>query len=81
MSVQYVKDSDIEGHKRQLLWWQKKGLQYTASGYGKKIPTSHMLKVKGRWYRVYVMQYSNAGSAYIVKNGRTLFLHDWQVGG
>ena len=46
----------------------------TASGYGRKIPTRHMVKVGTRWHRVYVMCYGNAGSAYIVKGGETLFL-------
>jgi len=36
------------------------------SRYGWRIPTSLMIKLdNGRWYRVYVAQHSNAGSAYI----------------
>lgn len=34
-------------------------------GYGKKIPIGWMLKIKNRWRRVYVTQYSNAGSAWV----------------
>ena len=41
----------------------------TASGYGSKIPTRHMLRYAGRWRRVYVMQYSNSGTAYVIVNG------------
>jgi hypothetical protein len=54
-------------HKELPLWWQLQWLQFTASGYGKRIPTRHMVKFAGRWRRVYVCQYSNAGTAYIGK--------------
>lgn len=39
------------------------------SGYGKRIPSRYMVKHGGRWRRVYVVQYSNAGTAYIGKPG------------
>lgn len=51
------------------LWWQDKGLSFTASGYGGRIPAPYMVHWKGRWRRVYVAQYGNAGTAYI---GRSL---------
>jgi len=53
--------------KHAPLWWQEKGLSYTASGYGKRIPTERMIKFNGKWRRVYVYRYSNAGTAYIGK--------------
>lgn len=45
------------------------------TGYGSKIPTSWELQLADkRWRRVYVICYSNSGSAYIrTKDGR-LFL-------
>ena len=49
------------------LWWQEKGLTYTASGYGRKIPTRYMVQVNGKWRRVYCYQISNAGTCYIGK--------------
>lgn len=49
----------------KLLWWQAAGRQYTASGYGRRIPTSYQVRVNGKWRRVYVCCYSNAGTAYI----------------
>ena len=49
------------------LWWQEKGLSYTASGYGARIPTSTMVLFNGKWRRVYGRQYSNGGTAYIGK--------------
>jgi hypothetical protein len=51
--------------KESWLWWQEKGLSYTATGYGRKIPSTYMVKWKGRWRRVYVACYSNSGTAYI----------------
>jgi hypothetical protein len=37
------------------------------TGYGQRIPTSYRVRVfDQRWRRVYVVQYSNAGTAYIL---------------
>lgn len=44
-----------------------RGLSWTASGYGKRIPSRTMVFFNGRWRRVYVCQYSNSGTAYIGK--------------
>lgn len=51
------------------LWWHIAGLSYTASGYGNKIPSAKMVRVGGRWRRVYVTQWSNAGTPWILLNG------------
>ena len=53
--------------KIQLLPWQLKGLSYTATGYGKRIPTIHMVKYKDKWRRVYCCIFSNVGTCYIGK--------------
>lgn len=45
-----------------------------ANGYGSRIPTRYMLKLGKRWHRVYVVQWSNAGSAYVLERGARLFL-------
>ena len=55
--------------KTELLWWQKRGLMYTSTGYGRKIPTTLMLKYNGRWHRIYCCIYSNVGTCYIVSKG------------
>ncbi len=55
--------------KESPLWWQERGLSYTASGYGVKIPTRHMVKYLGRWRRVYVAVWGNSGTRYIGKPG------------
>lgn len=60
--------------KFQFLWWQTKGLSYTASGYGKRIPTIYMLKYNNRWRRVYCCIYSNSGTLYIGKLSDRLFV-------
>lgn len=41
------------------------GLLYTSTGYGRRIPSPWVVLFNGRWRRVYVCQYSNAGTAYI----------------
>lgn len=51
--------------KEKPLWWQERGLSYTATGYGAKIPTHYMVKFNDKWRRVYCMQYSNVGTLYI----------------
>lgn len=53
--------------KESLLWWQKRGLSYNQSGYGRKIPTEHMIKWCGKWRRVYCCIYSNSGTCYILQ--------------
>ena len=52
-----------------------------ATGYGKKIPTRYMVKYESgkryensRWRRVYMMQFGNAGSAYILIRNKVVFL-------
>ena len=52
-----VKESPMTHHKR--------GLQYTASGYGSRIPTVYMVRFNGKWRRVYCAIFSNVGSLYI----------------
>ena len=46
----------------------------SASGYGPKIPTRYMLKIANRWHRVYMAQYGNSGSAYVVLRGQDYYL-------
>jgi hypothetical protein len=51
--------------KESPIWWHDFGLSYTASGYGRRIPSPYMVRHNGRWRRVYVCQYGNVGTAYI----------------
>lgn len=59
-------------HRISPLWFHERGLQETASGYGRKLTTRHMVKYEGKWRRVYVACFSNAGTAYIGKPGAWL---------
>lgn len=69
--------------KESLLWWQEMGKQYTASGYGAKIPTSYMVRTDAdggkRWRRVYCMCYSNSGSFYVLVNGKRAWLDELEL--
>lgn len=47
---------------------------YSASGYGRKIPTRFMVKVENRWHRVYAICFSNAASLYTVVGKKQLFI-------
>lgn len=49
------------------LWWQERGLSYTATGYGKRIPTQWLVKYNGKMRRVYCCIFSNIGTCYIGK--------------
>lgn len=42
-----------------------RGLQWTASGYGARIPTEWKILVNGKWRRVYCRIYSNNGTLFI----------------
>lgn len=59
-----------------ILWWQEKGLQYTATGYGSKIPTRYMILDGKRWKRVYCMVYSNAGTCYFLRGKERVIVDD-----
>jgi hypothetical protein len=58
------------------LRFHRAGLSETASGYGKRLRSPRMIRLHGetRWRRVYVVCYSNAGSAYVVIKGEPHYL-------
>lgn len=62
--------------KEVPLWWQDKGLQYTATGYGAKIPTRYKVYFSGKWRRVYCRVYSNIGTLYILVAGEKYFVEE-----
>ncbi len=50
-----------------------------ADGYGKKISTDYMIRFRDggkKWYRVYITQYSNAGTAWIEREGKQYVVRD-----
>ncbi|MDD4431574.1 MAG: hypothetical protein PHF61_09270 [Bacteroidales bacterium] len=52
--------------REKLLPWQSRGLMYTRTGYGTKIPTSKQLFISGRWRRVYCDVFANSGACYVI---------------
>ena len=61
--------------REKLLPWQERGFMYTASGYGKKIPTSKQLFILGRWRRVYCDVFSNSGVCYVIIDKQEVYVH------
>lgn len=53
--------------KVQLLWWQERGLSFTSTGYGRRIPMRYMVRLPGdpRWRRVYCAVFGNNGTCYV----------------
>lgn len=74
--VTYLDETRVTD-KRQT----KAPLNRSRSGYGNKIPSTWMLKLDGkRWHRVYIICFSNAGSAYILVKDERLFLGSYDPG-
>lgn len=47
----------------------------TLSGYGRKLPTRHMVRIAGEpERRVYAICYANAASFYVLRAGRMQFI-------
>jgi hypothetical protein len=62
--------------REKLLPWQARGLMYTRTGYGKKIPTSKQLFILGRWRRIYCDIFSNSGVCYVIVDGQEINVDD-----
>jgi hypothetical protein len=71
-----MKSNIVFPTREKLLPWQARGLMYTASGYGKKIPTSKQLYILGRWRRVYCDIFSNSGVCYVIVDGQEINVDD-----
>lgn len=67
--------SDFVATNYRPLGWQVRGLQKTASGYGKKIPTTHTVNFKGKERRIYCDCFSNSGVTYIMVKGEKVYVH------
>jgi hypothetical protein len=58
-----------------------RGLQFTASGYGSRLPTVYMVRFNDKWRRVYARCFSNTATLYIGKLcevGERLIVRDYQ---
>ena len=60
--------------REEPLWWHKRGLSQTRSGYGAKLTSSRKAFVDGKWRRVYVTCYGNAGTAWVLVNGERVIV-------
>lgn len=59
------------------LWFHLQGLQQTATGYGRKLTSSRCVTLPdGRVRRIYITIYSNAGTAWIVLDGKRRIIRD-----
>lgn len=66
-------------HERRPLPHHVAGMQYTRSGYGRRIPTEIVVKLpeSPRWRRVYVCIFSNSGTAYVAgRDGNWTVIRD-----
>lgn len=55
--------------------WTARPRCTSRTGYGNKLPTSLMLRIDGkRWHRVYVICWSNSGTAYVLVAGQPQYL-------
>lgn len=64
------------------LVWQLAGREETRSGYGNRLTSTWCLQIEGepRLRRIYVVCWSNAGTAYIRSHGRMIVLDpSWEV--
>ena len=66
----------VEGN--QLVYsplpWQVRGLQQTASGYGRKLTNSNKISFEGKLYRLYTTIFSNSGSTWFTVKGKKIFV-------
>lgn len=75
MTIEYLNPDEIIQAKHEPLWYHLKHLSQTASGYGNKLSSITMIRLSNkRWYRIYMIQHSNASSAYIIRKGQNIFI-------
>ncbi len=56
------------------LWWHKRGLMQSKTGYGSKLTSSKMIHFNGRLRRIYHCIHGNAGVAFILHNKKWLII-------
>ncbi len=61
--------------RHEPLDWQNKGLTYTRTGYGAKIPTQYKIFHAEKWRRVYCVIFSNIGSLYIMQGKEKIIIN------
>lgn len=71
-----AKNNMVFPTREKPLPWQARGLMYTRTGYGKKIPTSKQLFVLNRWRRIYCSIFSNSGVCFVIIDGHEVNIDD-----
>lgn len=56
------------------LWWHKKGLRQTTTGFGRKLTTEYKIKYNNKLYRVYCTCFSNCGSLWFTVKGERMHI-------
>lgn len=78
IQIMLIKDESGTYAERELIYsplpWQEKGLRETRTGYGGKLTSSYKIRYAGKIRRVYRVQWSNAGSLYVIAKGTKIFL-------
>jgi len=77
--ITYINDGEPVTLESHPLWWHLRGLQQTASGYGRRLTTRYKVRHEGRLYRVYATQISNAVSHWIMAKGVQLHIASHQL--
>lgn len=72
----YIDNGKLENFP---LSWQKTGYHQTKSGYGAKLTTPFKTRYNGKLYRVYCRCYGNAGTLYVISNGKQLILNNTEM--
>lgn len=64
----------IQAMREELVYdppdWMRRGLQETASGYGKRLNSGLKIHFEGRLRRIYVTIFSNSGTAWFNCKGK-----------
>lgn len=75
--MKYIDENSVLGVRES-----QAPMSRSRTGYGGKQPTSYELLIGKQWRRVYVMIYSNSGTAYVLIGGKKVLLggfdpRDW----
>lgn len=57
------------------MWYHKRGLMQTATGYGARLNTGYKVHYMGRDRRIYCRIYSNAGTCWIIVDKRQIIIN------
>jgi hypothetical protein len=69
-----VFDGWIQAMRDELVYsppaWMSRGLQETATGYGKRLNSGLKIQFNGKLYRIYITCFSNCGTAWFTAKGK-----------